>query len=71
MKTILAGALGATTLVATLVWATTTFPTPPDAGVACLTRADVLAHQDRSRNGISLTCDDGIRLRHLAREAAR
>ena len=70
MKTILAGALGATTLVATLVWAST-LPTPPEAGATCLTRADVLAHQARSRDGVSLTCDEGIRLRHLAREGAR
>ena len=33
----------------------------------CLTQADVLAHLERSRQGISLTCNEQIRQRNLAR----
>ena len=36
-------------------------------GNACLTEAQVLAHLDRSRQGISLTCNESIRQRNLAR----
>ena len=32
----------------------------------CVTQEQVVAHADRSRNGISLTCNDEIRQRHLA-----
>ena len=33
----------------------------------CLTHADVLQHAERSRNGLSATCDEAVRARNAAR----
>ena len=38
---------------------------------ACVTQEQVVAHADRSRNGISLTCNEEIRQRHLTAAAAQ
>ena len=44
---------------------------PPDAAAErmfCLTPADVRRHAERSREGISLVCNEEIRQRNLQRE---
>ena len=38
-----------------------------DYRASCLTRADVLEHAERSRNGLSATCDEAARARNAAR----
>ena len=43
---------------------------PGDGAVVCTTPAEVRLHLERSRNGISLTCNDDVRRHNLAREGA-
>ena len=38
-----------------------------DYRAACLTSADVLHHAERSRNGLSATCDEAVRARSAGR----
>ena len=38
-----------------------------DYRAACLTQADVLEHVERSRNGLSTTCDEAVRVRNADR----
>ena len=68
MNKILIGTAAAMALVATLAWA----GVHPSEGTAeCLTKADVAYHFERSFSGISLTCNDEIRVRNLSRESSR
>ena len=42
----------------------------PDAAAyraSCLTHEDVLRHRERSRNGLSATCDEAVRVRSAGR----
>ena len=68
MNKILIGIAAASALVATLAWAGVH---PSDGTGECLTRADVQHHFERSFSGISLTCNDEIRARNLARKRSR
>jgi len=38
-----------------------------DYRASCLTQADVLEHIERGRNGLSVTCDEGVRARNAGR----
>lgn len=49
--------------LASLAWSAAVMTEQTDRP-ACMTAADVLAHQNASRNGISLTCTEAIRTRN-------
>ena len=62
--TLLAGALA----LGTVVWAASVKPADETAANAeCVTAAQVLAAADRSRQGISLACNEQVRQRNLER----
>ena len=74
MKTALTAAATVAALLATLAWASIApSSVAPSAEVrtACLSEADVLLHQDRSRNGISPICSERVRRHNLREEASR
>lgn len=58
MKTLLAG-FGASLLIISIAWGSSIIQSAAPTE-ACLTQADVVRHQDRSRTGISLTCTPAI-----------
>ena len=74
MKRIVPVTLAALALGTTLAWAATHSPLAPSlapaAGMVCLDEADIAFHRDRSRNGISLTCDETVRARAVGGSAA-
>ncbi len=59
--------LAGTGLLAALAPASGGFDVSASAQAQCLDAADVLAAQDRSRNGVSLTCNQAM----VARESVR
>ena len=62
-------ALVALTLAVTFLAPASSAPTDAAAErVSCLTPADVRRHAERSREGISLVCNEEIRQRNLQRE---
>lgn len=63
--------LGTAAMLGGMLLLSVTFSDGRTSNHPCLSQEDILWYQDRSRNGVSLTCTPEIRMQNLRRQVSQ